>query len=114
MTQEGLSLGALIRQLVKLSHRYPTDSLRELMTYVSNNRRLRPAQVGVSCGRLRPGRTRLYVWTSSAGSIQVRGGGAAASSCAAGYGPSPIEPALHEAVHINPCKRSTPPPPLTL
>ena len=26
-----------LRQLVKLSHRYPTDSLRELMTYVSNN-----------------------------------------------------------------------------
>ena len=23
--------------MVKLSHRYPTDSLRELMTYVSNN-----------------------------------------------------------------------------
>ena len=26
-----------LRQLVKLSHRYPTDTLRELMTYVSNN-----------------------------------------------------------------------------
>ena len=26
-----------LRQLVKLSHRYPTDSLRELMTYVRNN-----------------------------------------------------------------------------
>ena len=26
-----------VKQSVKLSHRYPTDSLRELMTYVSNN-----------------------------------------------------------------------------
>ena len=55
-----------VKQSVKLSHRYPTDSLRELMTYVINN-----ADWIGNCERLR---SEGYPVGSGSGAVEKAGG----------------------------------------